>query len=202
MTLALGAVDAALYAALRTRAYESDAGPSPTAPFARVARAWLPFDPKLLSLATPGPAVLLVWGRVRPEIAVATALGEHEAHAADTWTIVVAVDDSREIDDALVSGANWPSIYDLVDLVLETVHGLAVDGSWHGRRVRVAEYGPNAALSKRGSVYAADIVVTVDRSLPAVTDAPQGEALELGEGTAGPEGAEDLVHASIDFTDG
>lgn len=197
MSLSLSAVDAALFARLRT--LQHNGTPSALAPFARVVRGWLPIGQELLSLASNTPSLIFVWGRARPELAAGTILGDHEAHAADTWTVLVVADETRTVDDIVAANApTRPSIHALVDLVLATVHGLALDGSWHGRRVRVPEYGPNAALSMRGSLYVADVVLAVDRIVPAVADAPTGEPLEDGVGELGPDGAL-FNDASIDF---
>lgn len=197
MSLALSAVDAAIFARLRTLQHTGT--PTASVPFARVVRGWPPINQDLLSLASNTPSLIFVWGRVRPELAAETILGDHEAHATDTWTVLVVADETRTVDD--IVGANAPtrpSIHALVDLVLATVHGLPLDGSWHGRRVRVPEYGPNAALSMRGSLYVADVVLAVDRTVPAVVDALAGEPLEEGRGELGPDGAP-FNDASIDF---
>jgi glutamine amidotransferase len=121
-----------------------------------------------------------------------TILGtpQPESRSPETWTIYVVHGETRDVDVALHGESAAPGVLPLVDAVLGTVQGLAVAGTWQGRRVRVADYGPHGALSQRGSVYVADVVVVAERATPHVTDAAPDGATPLDEiqGDNGPPG--------------
>jgi hypothetical protein len=188
----LAAIDAALFTALGTLVHTGTA--TAQRPFARAVRGWAPIDASLLTLAPQSPAVILVWGRTKPQLVQAsdTILGtpQPESRSPETWTIYVVHGETRDVDVALHGETAAPGVLPLVDAVLGTVQGLAVAGTWQGRRVRVADYGPHGALSQRGSVYVADVVVVAERATPHVTDAAPDGATPLDEiqGDNGPPG--------------
>ena len=179
----LQALDAALYTALGNLVHTGTA--SAERPFARAVRGWAPVDGSLLTLAPQSPAVILVWGRTKPQLVQAsdTILGtpQPESRSPETWTIYIAHGETRDVDVALQGTTDAPGMLPLVDAVLGAVQGLAAAGTWQGRRVRVVDYGPNGALSQRGSVYVADVVVVAERTTPHVTDAAPDGATPLDE---------------------
>lgn len=194
MSATLAAIDAALLAALA--ALQHNGTPSDAQPFAAVVRGWPPLDAKLLEiLAAQTPGVILTWGRVKPQLVpnTDTILGtpQPEARSPETWTALIVLEEPREVDDATQGVSGLPGMFPLVDLVLGAVQGLAVAGTWQGRRVRVTEYGPDAKLSKRGEVYVTEVVVVAERTTPHVTDGPAAGAVPLEQmrGEHGPPGA-------------
>lgn len=193
MSATLAAIDAALLAALV--ALQHNGTPSDVQPFAAVVRGWPPLDAKLLEiLAAQTPGVILTWGRVKPQLVpnTDTILGtpQPEARSPETWTALIVLEEPREVDDATQGVSGLPGMFPLVDLVVGAVQGLAVAGTWQGRRVRVAEYGPEPKLSRRGEVYAAEVVIVAERTTPHVTDGPATGATPLDEiqGDNGPPG--------------
>lgn len=192
MSATLAALDAALLAALVALQHTGTA--SDTQPFACVCRGWPPIDAQLLQiLQGQTPGIIVVWGRARPQIVPGTEVilaesSQPESRSPETWTALVVLEEAREIDDATQGVSGLPGIFPLVDTVLGAVNGLAVAGTWQGRRVRVSEYGPHAALSKRGEVYVAEVVIVAERTTPHVTDAadPDAVPLEGMDGTNGP----------------
>jgi hypothetical protein len=187
----LAAIDAALLTALTALLHSGTA--TDAQPFAAVVRGWPPLDTKLLEiLVGQTPGVILSWGRVKPQLVpnTDTILGtpQPEARSPETWTALVVLEEPREVDDATQGVTGLPGMFPLVDAVLGAVQGLAVAGTWQGRRVRVAEYGPAPTLSRRGEVYVAEVVIVAERTTPHVTDAaPAGSTpLEEIQGNNGP----------------
>lgn len=201
----LAAIDAAVMAALGALQHGGTA--SDAQPFACVTRGWPPIDAQLLQiLQTQTPGVIVVWGRAKPQVvpgtdAILAEAAQPESRSPETWTALVVLEEPREIDDATQGVSGLPGLLPLVDAVLSAVNGLAVAGTWQGRRVRVTEYGPHAALSKRGEVYVAEVVIVAERTTPHVVDAANPDAVPLEQisGQNGPPTNTELDHSTILF---
>lgn len=180
---ALAPIEAAIFARLLTLRHAGT--PTNEAPFATVARYAGPLTREGLQAAlVTYPCLLMKRGRVRPQLLVETTLHAFEQRAGDVWTLVIAVEDPREIDDAMVGPLpDVPGLLPLHDVVETTINGLALDALWAGRPVHVTEYGDLDALTARGAAYAAYLEVRADRSMQRCpTDDPPAEPFEGTDG--------------------
>ncbi len=162
---ALTAIEAAIFARLLTLQHAGT--PTSEAPFALVARYAGPVNREGLQMVHARyPCLLMKRGRVRPQLLVETVLHPFEQRASDAWTLIVAVEDPREVDDALVGPLpDVPGLLPLHDVVEACINGFVTDGLWTERPVHVTEYGDLDALTTRGVAYAAFLEIRADRTM-------------------------------------
>lgn len=202
----LAVLDAAIYTALH--ALEHDGTPTDARPFARVCRGWLPINDTILQLLAPQtPGIILIWGRTKPQPVPGTETllpeaTQPESRSPEMWTALVVLEEPRDLDAAVQGATGSHGILTLLDAALAAVNGLVVEGTWQGRRVRVAEYGPHPTLSKHGSATVAELVIVAERATPHVVDAADPDAVPLEQiiGQNGPPTNTELDHSTIDFT--
>lgn len=176
--MTLAAIDAALYAALAVTQHNGTA--TDAAPFALVGRYAGELTPDGIREASAQyPCAFLRWDSGAATRTVDAVEGVEDA-AVETWTVLVAVEEPRAIDDAISATATLaPGALTLIDAVLGACNGLVFDGAWRDRRVRCAGYAP--ALVKRGEVYVYAVRFEAKRALPqlALTVAQAGTGQDL-----------------------
>lgn len=92
-----------------------------------------------------------------------------EDRALDRWTVLVCVEEPREMDATIAAtDAGAPGPLALLDSVIAAVNGIVFNGAWKDRRTRVAEYGV-PVLVRRGVVYVYGVRV---EALRVIADAP------------------------------
>ena len=178
--MSLASLDAALYAALTATQLVTASGPTVARPFALVGR-------YAGELSTVGiqetcaqyPAALLRYDGGASARTVDAIEGVDDT-GTEAWTVLVAVEEPREIDDAIAAtSAQVPGALALIDAVLLALNGLVFDDAWRDRRVRVAGYAP--ALIARGTVYVYGVRFEARRQLPQapMTTAQAGNGQDL-----------------------
>ncbi len=166
-------VDAALYAAL----VPLQAGPPDDAhPFAFVGRWAGPVDPAegLSSVVAQYPCALL---RLADEVStrdVDTAGTDVEDRAAVHFDVLLALEDPRELDDALVGATGAPGLYTLQGAVLSALNALYLSNAdaWLRRRVRYV--ATRNELIARGKVYVLAVSFEALRVVEQATDPADG----------------------------
>jgi hypothetical protein len=108
---------------------------------------------------------------------VSTLAGDSEDRGTVRWTVYVAAEDPRAIDDGVVGTSTAPGSYILTDAVLAALNGLPLSGAWFSRTLRTS--GVREALIRRGVVYVYAIDFEAMRALPQVT--PTDSSVTLGE---------------------
>lgn len=163
--MSLAALDAILYAALAATQFVTAAGPTTGAPFALVARyAGELSETGIVETCGQYPCALLRWDAGAATRTVDAVEGVEDM-GVEAWTVFVAVEEPREIDDATAqTDPLVPGAYALIDCVLGALNGLVLDSAWRDRRLRVSGYGP--ALIKRGTVYVYSVRFEARRALP------------------------------------
>ena len=176
--MTLATLDAALYAALAVAQHAGTA--TDAAPFALVGRyAGDLSEDGLTEACAQYPAALLRWDGGAASRTV-DAIEGVEDMGVEAWTVFVALEDVRSIDDAVASTTTGaPGGLSLIDRVLSACNGLVTDDLWRDRRVRASAYG--AALIKRGIVYVYSVRFEARRALPQLplTTAQSGTAQML-----------------------
>lgn len=156
MPATLKDIDAALYAALA--ALQTDPGVAPTdaKPFALVARFDGEFAPEQLAeFGAQYPLCALRWDDEASAREVDTIGPDSEDVARSGWTVLVAVEDPRAVDDALVGASGALGLFDLVSKVVGACNALYVSaGLWRGRAVRYVRTTRVPALTRKGVAYA------------------------------------------------
>lgn len=175
--MGLATIDAALLTALEATRHSGT--PSATQPFAFVGRYAGDFTREGVADVAQGlfPACFLRWdGGV--DARTVDAIEGTEDVEVSAWSVYVALEDARSVDDAITTASTSYGLLDLVDVATGVVSGLTVEGTeaagtyaetWHDRRVRVA--GRKTALVERGVAYAAQITVEARITLEQVTPA-------------------------------
>lgn len=150
-TVTLAAIDAAIFAALA--ALQHSGTPDTAHPFAYVGRfAGNVEGRSIREVCAQYPAALLRFDRA-PATRTVNAVEGVEDRATAVWTVLTALEEPREIDDAIAATDPLvPGALALVDAVTGAVNGLVIDGAWFDRRVRVVELG-SPDLIVRGRVY-------------------------------------------------
>lgn len=168
MAATLAAIDAALFAAL---AALSASPPTDAQPFALVGRYdGEPTKDGLLEAMAQFPCALLRWDDEKAVRDVDTAGPGSEDRGAGHWTVLVALEDPRAIDDALQGATGAPGLFALVDAVLGACNALQVAGLWRGRSVRYVDATPVRALTVRGVAYARAVRFEALRAAPTAAD--------------------------------
>lgn len=167
--MGLATIDAALLTALQALAYT--ATPSASQPFAWVGR--YAGDLTREGLADVAqqrfPACLLRWDGGADARSV-DAIEGTEDYEVSVWTVYVALEEPRDVDEAITTASTSFGLLDLVDAATGVVSGLTIDAeaaTWRDRRVRVA--GRKTALVERGVAYVAAITLEARITLAQVT---------------------------------
>ena len=178
MTTTLADTDSAIYTALSALQINVTTGTTAARPFALVGRyAGSLSEDKLREVVTQWPAALLAFGGESVTRTVSTLAGDSEDRGTVRWTVYVAAEDPRAIDDGVVGTSTAPGSYILTDAVLAVLNGLPLSGAWFSRTLRTA--GVREALILRGVVYVYAIDFEAMRALPQVT--PTDSSVTLGE---------------------
>jgi hypothetical protein len=173
--MGLATIDAALLTALEATRHTGT--PSATQPFAFVGRYAGDFTREGIADVAQGlfPACFLRWDGGTDARTVDALEGTEDVEAS-AWSVYVALEDARSIDDAVTTSSSSYGLLDLVDVATGVISGLTVEGTevagtyaetWRDRRVRVT--GRKTALIERGVAYAAQIVVEARITLAQVT---------------------------------
>lgn len=153
-------------------------GVTASLPFALVSRfAGVLTEDTIYEVCAQWPAALLAFGGEQVTRTVNTIGGDSEDRGAVRWTVYVAAEDVRAIDDGTIGTSTAPGGLRLVDSVLGAVNGLPLDGAWFDRRLRCL--GTREALIKRGTVYVYAVDFEALRELPQVT--PTDDSVDLTE---------------------
>lgn len=175
--MGLATIDAALLTALEATRHSGT--PSASQPFAFVGRYAGDFTREGIADVAQGlfPACFLRWDGGTDARTVDALEGTEDVEAS-AWSVYVALEDARSIDDAVTTSSSSYGLLDLVDVATGVISGLTVDAedpdsgtteaaTWHDRRVRVT--GRKTALIERGVAYAAQITVEARITLAQVT---------------------------------
>ena len=153
-------------------------GTTAARPFALVGRfAGALDEDSIREVVTQWPAALLAFGGEAVTRTVSTLAGDSEDRGTVRWTVYVAAEDPRAIDDGVVGTSTAPGSYILADAVLAALNGLPLSGAWFSRTLRTS--GVREALIRRGVVYVYAIDFEAMRALPQVT--PTDSSVTLGE---------------------
>jgi len=152
--------------------------PTPSAPFAVCARYAGPVTRKGLSdvCREQYPAVLLrMDGETTTRDILTWAYSEERGESS--WSVIVVVEDPREVDEGLRGDANAPGAMRLIDAVLGAVNALAVPGTYQSITPRAVSTAPE--LVQDGVVYAYTTRVSVLRVLPQADNPDPAAGLPL-----------------------
>lgn len=178
MTTTLSDTDSAIYTALSALQINVTTGTTAARPFALVGRFAGTLDEgSIREVVTQWPAALLAFGGEAVTRTVSTLAGDSEDRGTVRWTVYVAAEDPRAIDDGVVGTSTAPGSYILTDAVLAVLNGLPLSGAWFSRTLRTS--GVREALIRRGVVYVYAIDFEAMRALPQVT--PTDSSVTLGE---------------------
>lgn len=178
MTLSLADTDDAIYTALSALLINATTGTTAARPFAMVGRFAGSLDvTSIREVVTQYPAALLAFSGESVTRTINTLAGDAEDRGLCQWTVYVAAEDARAIDDGTIGTTTAPGVARLIDSVLSVLNGLPLSGAWMGRRLRCA--GTRPALVARGSIYVYSIDFEASRALPQVT--PTDTSVTLGE---------------------
>lgn len=178
MTTTLSDTDSAIYTALSALQINVTTGTTAARPFALVGRfAGALDEDSIREVVTQWPAALLAFGGESVTRTVSTLAGDSEDRGTVRWTVYVAAEDPRAIDDGVVGTSTAPGSYILTDAVLAVLNGLPLSGAWFSRTLRTS--GVREALIRRGVVYVYAIDFEAMRALPQVT--PTDSSVTLGE---------------------
>lgn len=158
MSASLADVDAALFAALKAL----EAAPlSDAQPFAMVGRYAGEFSKDGLGdvVGTQYPAALLRFDSETGLRTIETIGPDSEDRMTDRWTVVVALEDPRSMDDAIAGNTGMPGALTLIGAVTAACNALQVDGLWHECSVRQTSVVAIPALIRRGVAYAYAVVL-------------------------------------------
>lgn len=186
MTYPIADLDADLFDALDELLIDVTTGTTEARPFALVGRFAGPLSEDTIAEAcTQYPAALLAFGGEQVTRTVNTLGGDAEDRGLVRWTVYVAAEDVRAIEDGTVGIGTAPGGLRLVDSVLGVLSGLPLDDAWFDRRLRCV--GTREALIKRGTVYVYAVDFEATRALPQVT--PTDKSVDL-----------DSVHGDVNLT--
>lgn len=168
MTLSLADTDSAIYTALSALQIDVTTGTTAARPFALVGRYAGPLTEEgMREVCAQYPAAMLAFAGEQVTRTVHTLAGDAEDRGTVRWTVYVAAEDPRAIDDGIVGTSTAPGAYILTDAVLTVLNGLPLSGAWFSRTLRCA--GTREALIKRGVVYVYALDFEAQRALPQVT---------------------------------
>lgn len=143
--------------------------PNVNTPFAVAARYAGPVTKKGLSnvCREQYPAVMLRFdGEAITRDILAWAYTEEVGDAS--WSVIVVVEDPREVDEGMLGNSTVPGAMRLIDSALGAVNALLVANTYQGISLRAAESRPE--LVEDGVVYAFSIRVTARRVVPQATN--------------------------------
>jgi phage gp37-like protein len=187
VTLPLADLELAMFTALSALLIDVTTGTTAARPFALVGRFAGPLsEDTIMEVCTQYPAALLAYGGEQVTRTVNTIGGDAEDRSLARWTVYVAAEDVRAIEDGTIGITTAPGGLRLVDSVLGVLSGLPLDGAWFDRRLRCV--GTREALIRRGTVYVYAVDFEASRPLPQVT--PTDTSVDL---TA--------VHGDVNLTD-
>ena len=126
------------------------------------------------------PCVFLRWDGSSSAPDVLTLVGDAEDRVREQFTVFIAVDDPRGMDDILVGGAGAIGIYTMLDRVETAVNGLIVADTLRNTRVRLADTRPFYAQSGRS--YIAAMVFSAERAAASVTPPDTSVTLSTAQG--------------------
>lgn len=176
MTTTLSDTDSAIYTALSALQINVTTGTTAARPFAMVGRfAGTLDEDSIREVVTQWPAALMAFGGESVTRTVSTLAGDSEDRGTVRWTVYVAAEDPRAIDDGVVGTSTAPGSYILTDAVLAVLNGLPLSGAWFSRTLRTS--GVREALIRRGVVYVYAIDFEAMRALPQV--APPDSSVTL-----------------------
>lgn len=165
-----------MFAALSTLLTDQSTGPTASLPFALVGRYAGELDADaIMEVCAQYPAALLAYGGETITRTVNTIGGDSEDRSLVRWTVYVAVEDVRAIEDGTVGVSTAPGGLRLIDAVLGVLSGLPLSSAWFGRRLRCV--GTREALIRRGTVYVYAIDFEAARALAQVTPTDTSEDL-------------------------
>lgn len=133
-------------------------------------------EDSIMEVCTQYPAALLAYLGEQVTRTVNTIGGDSEDRSLVRWTVYVAVEDVRAIEDGTVGATTAPGGLRLVDSVLGVLSGLPLDDAWFDRRLRCV--GVREALIRRGTVYVYAVDFEAMRALPQVTPTDTSVALD------------------------
>ena len=178
VTLSLADTDSAIYTALSSLLINATTGTTAARPFALVGRfAGSLNETSIREVVTQYPAALLAFNGETVTRTVNTLAGDAEDRGLCQWTVYVAAEDARAIDDGTIGTTTAPGVARLIDSVLSVLNGLPLSGAWMERRLRCT--GARPALVARGSIYVYSIDFEAARALPQVT--PTDTSVDLVE---------------------
>lgn len=153
MSATLATIELALYTALSGLLTNVTTGPTTARPFACVGRYAGPVPPDGLHEAVAQyPCALL---RFDEDVSVRDVLGfgaaSIEDRALSSFSVLVAVEDARAIDDGMVGDTSAPGLLRLVDAVIAACNGIVIADTHMQLSARYA--GTRAEIIRRGVVY-------------------------------------------------
>ena len=177
MTLPLATLETAMFSALSALLINVTTGTTAARPLALVGRyAGVLAEDSIMEVCTQYPAALLAYLGEQVTRTVNTIGGDSEDRSLVRWTVYVAVEDVRAIEDGTVGATTAPGGLRLVDSVLGVLSGLPLDDAWFDRRLRCV--GVREALIRRGTVYVYAVDFEAMRALPQVTPTDTSVALD------------------------
>jgi hypothetical protein len=150
--------------------------PSANTPFAVAARYAGPVTKRGLSnvCREQYPAVLLRFdGEAITRDVLTWAYSEEVGDAS--WSVIVVVEDPREVDEGMLGNASTPGALRLIDSALGAVNALLVANTYQGISLRASESRPE--LVEDGVVYAFAIRILARRVVPQATNPDPAAAL-------------------------
>lgn len=165
----LATIELALYTALAGLLTNVTTGPTTSRPFACVGRYAGPVPPEgLAEAAAQYPCAML---RFDEDLSTRDVMGygaaSIEDRALSQFSVLVAVEDARAIDDGMVGDASAPGLLRLVDAVIAACNGLVVADTHMNLSTRYA--GTRAELIRRGAVYVYAVRFEATRDAEAAT---------------------------------
>ena len=170
--------------------------PSANTPFAVAARYAGPVTKKGLSnvCREQYPAVMLRFdGEAITRDVLTWAYSEEVGDAS--WSVIVVVEDPREVDDGMLGNSTVPGAMILIDAALGAVNALLVANTYQGISLRASETRPE--LVEDGVVYAFSTRVIARRVVPQATNPDPAAGLPYVQPIVG---AEDLIDGHDDAT--
>ena len=177
--MSLAVIDSAILTALAAKVAVPATA---TAPFALAGRYAGPVTREGLSRVCGGqfPAVLLRFDGEQPQ-RIVNVLADVSDRGAATWSVIVALEDPRAIDDAMnQSAVGAAGILQLLDVALGAVNGLIVTPpgtTWRDRPLRASAAVPE--LVDEGVCYAYAARIEALRELPQAANPDPGAGLPL-----------------------
>lgn len=153
MPATLASIEAVLYAGLAALLTDVTTGPTTAKPFAFVGRYAGQVPPEGIGEAVAAwPCALL---RFEDDASTRDVIGfgaeATEDRALASFSVLVGVEDPRDIADGMVGDSSVPGLLRLVDAVIAACNGLVVADSHMQASTRYG--GTRAEVVKRGNVY-------------------------------------------------